>query len=63
MTAPHPDLLPFVRGGILRHPLVVRAPRIRWAEANLTYETKRMRLAEVEEKVDWHTAIWLHERP
>lgn len=62
----HPDLLPWLEeldvGPMLRHPLVYEyLPRP--GLANRRYEQKKEALAEALEKGNWHTYVFLHERP
>lgn len=64
----HPDLEPWVEDGedwgpMLRHPLVYSVPLILPGLLNRQYAAKTARLAEAKAKRDWHTCIWLHERP
>lgn len=65
----HPALEAWVEedgpvGPMLRHPLVydimVRAMP---GMANRQYAMKQRQLAEAEAEKDWHTVVWLHERP
>lgn len=66
----HPDLAEYLEesgfmGPVLKHPLVFDIPymsMLAW-RANDQYEYKRQALAEAMDKGDWHTVVWLHERP
>ena len=65
----HPDLIPHVcegrLGRILHHPLVIDpffAPHMH-KMANLQYESKMAALARATEAKDWHSVVFLHERP
>lgn len=66
LTKLHPDLQPFVREvngfTMLHHPLVVELLPT-WKPANEKYAHKQRRLAEALKDGDWHTVIYLHERP
>lgn len=66
----HPDLVPYLEesktlGQMLRHPLVFSVPYTpvfnSWV--NKTYLYKKDRLEEAQTHQDWHTYIFLHERP
>lgn len=64
----HPDLQPWVEedgpwGKMLRHPLVYAVPLVLPSHANEAYAYKRRALAEAREEGDWHTVVFLHERP
>lgn len=64
----HPDLVPWVEqngplGPMLRHPLVYEIALFHNGMANAQYAAKRERLAQAEASADWHSYIFLHERP
>jgi hypothetical protein len=48
---------------MLRHPLVYMVPVLLPGQANRAYEHKRKAIAEAVESEDWHTVVFLHERP
>lgn len=65
----HPDLIPHVYDGevgrILHHPLVIEAffaPHMH-KMANRIYESKLAALARATLAEDWHSVVFLHERP
>lgn len=63
----HPDLQPYLRTGgagllMVHHPLVVEVLPF-WKMCNEKYERKQRQLAEALRRADWHTVIYLHERP
>lgn len=67
-TPLHPDLEEWMRetetlGRILQHPLVFQVPFHSPALANDVYEKKKQALAEALAAEDWHTVVYLHERP
>lgn len=64
----HPDLEPYlaeseVLGPCLRHPLVYQVPYFLPGQANEAYEAKKAGMKEAIRKRQWHTMIFLHERP
>jgi len=64
----HPDLVPWVEpegafGPMLRHPLVYQVPLHNPGLANRAYERKLELIAEAAEEEDWHTLVFLYERP
>lgn len=64
----HPDLEPWVEeseffGRSLKHPLVYQVPLSLPGMANQAYEHKKAATAKALDKGDWHSYIWLHERP
>jgi hypothetical protein len=63
----HPDLVDWVEDGqwgkMLRHPLVYSVPVMLPGHANRTYAYKRKAIAEAQAEQDWHTVVFLHERP
>lgn len=64
----HPDLLEWVEedglfGAMLRHPLVYSVPLFHNGMANRQYAAKTEALARAEAGEDWHTYVYLHERP
>lgn len=66
----HPDLRPHLYaherlGAMLHHPLVVNVmPNAIFAQyANQQFEQKTEALAQAREKREWHTVVFLHERP
>lgn len=61
----HKALKPWLQDGLLRHPLVYGVPytpAMNW-NYNDTYVRKTEELLEFRKKKDWHTVIFLHERP
>jgi hypothetical protein len=63
----HPDLAEWVEEGqfgpMLRHPLVYSVPLMMPGYANRSYAYKQRKLAEAIEEKDWHSVVFLHERP
>ena len=64
----HPDLEPYVEDGplgapMLRHPLVYAVPLLHKGMANRSYAAKREALAKAVREGDFHSAVFLHERP
>lgn len=63
----HPDLAPWMEEGqwgpMLRHPLVYMVPLALPGMANKAYKAKREALRKAIEAWDWHTVVFLHERP
>lgn len=64
----HPDLQPWVEeipdlGRALKHPLVFEVPLMLPGMTNRLYAQKRAALERAQDEGDWHTCIWLHERP
>lgn len=62
-----PELQPYVEQGsfgpMLRHPLVYAVPCINNGIANDALKRKKDLLFEAINEEDWHSVIWLHERP
>lgn len=63
-----PELLPYVEesetwGQMLRHPLVYMVPFILPGMANRALEYKQQALIKAQDDGDWHTVVFLHERP
>lgn len=64
----HPDLVPRLYEGeywgtILKHPLVFQIPHMNNGLANRAYAAKTRALERALEEKDWHSYVWLHERP
>lgn len=62
----HPDLLPYLEEStfkMLRHPLVYQVPFFSGGQANYQYEVKKKELAKALEEKNYHTFVFLHERP
>lgn len=65
----HPDLQAWVEENgpfghpMLRHPLVYDMVLAVPGQTNRAYEHKRKLLAEAQAESDWHTVVFLHERP
>lgn len=63
----HPDLGPHLYesdlGTCLKHPLVFQVPHTMNGMANRAYEYKTQAVAKALEEQDWHTYVFLHERP
>lgn len=67
----HPDLVPYYDDGtsddgtrfpMVRHPLVYDLLPV-FGRTNRAYEAKKASLARAIEEEDWHTVVFLHERP
>lgn len=64
----HPDLVPWVEesgsfGPMLRHPLVYQVPLYNAGVANRVFAGKKARIETHAEAGDWHTVVFMHERP
>jgi hypothetical protein len=62
------ELVPYVvessvLGKMLKHPLVFDVPLVTPGRANEAYDYKTKRLEEALAAEDWHTVVFLHERP
>jgi len=66
----HPDLVPYLEesellGTILKHPMVFDVPHMPFMawRCNDQYAYKQKALSRAMASHDWHSVIWLHERP
>lgn len=61
----HPDLVPYLdtETDSLRHPLVYQVFGMRPGVANYIYEQKKKGIARAIKAKDWHSYVFLHERP